>query len=144
MAERYNLNTGLKEFVLYFEDRDEEARIYFNPSDENLAVRFSEMQDRVNEKLKNLTDIELDENGMPKDLGFVENIKEIETLIRDEIDRAFGNKISDTVFKYCHPMAITKGDYFVVQFMKAISPAIEKINKETSKKMNKHLEKYRK
>ena len=142
MAKKIELSTKMETFEIEFKDRGITAEIQFNPADPDLAVRFEEMQKRIEEKLNSLTKIELDENGNAKDLAFVDNIKKVNSLLCDELDRAFGNKISDVVFQFCSPMAITGGEYFIVQFIKAISPVIEKSIKEKNKALNRHLQKY--
>lgn len=143
MAEKIKLNSGLKTFEVEFEDRGVTTEISFNPSDPDLAVRFSKFQGNVEEKMKDLKDIELDANGMPKDLSFVENIKEINHIIYDEIDKAFGNPVSEKLFQFCNPMASINGKYFVVQVMEALSPVIKESATSERRKLEKHLNKYK-
>lgn len=138
-----NVKTGLKTFKINFSDRNESAEISFNPNDPDLSIRFSELKDRIGEKLKNVKDIDLNEDGTAKDLSYVEQVKEITDIVKSEIDIAFGNKISDVVFKYCSPMALVDGDYFILQFIKAISPVIKSNIENESRKLDKHLAKYK-
>lgn len=142
MAERIVLNTGLKEYEIYFEDRNESITIAFNPSDTGLVVRFQELEERVNKRLEGLTDIELDENGLPKDLSFVDNIKLVNSALGEELDRAFGNKISDKLFSKCDPLSTKGGEYFIVQFIKQITPVIKKDIEKENKSLQKHLKGY--
>lgn len=144
MGNKIILDTGLKTFEIEFKDRGFSTEIQFNPADTGLATRFKEMQNRISEGLKDLTDIELDEDGKAKDLSFVDNISKVDNLICDELDRAFGNKISDKIFCFCSPLAITGNEYFILQFIKAISPVIEENIKQKNRALNKHLSKYSK
>lgn len=144
MAEKITLSTNLKTVQLDFADRGATAEIQFDPTDPNLAVRFSEMEGRIKEEISKLPEVELDADGKPKDLSFIENIKEINQIIYEEIDRVFGNKISQTVFQYCSPFSVSKGRYFVMQFIEAIAPLIRKNIAEENKALNKHLAKYTK
>lgn len=142
MAERIVLNSGLKEYEIYFEDRDESVTIAFNPSDTGLVVRFQELEDRVNKRLEGLTDIELDENGVPKDLGFVDNIKLVNIALGEELDRAFGNKISEKLFSKCDPLSTRNGEYFILQFIKQITPVVKKDIEKENRALQKHLQGY--
>lgn len=142
MSNKIILNTGLQTFEIEFADRGVTTEISFNPSDPDLALRFSMFKDRVDEQMKGMKDIELNADGTPKDLSFVENIKEINRIIYSELDAAFGYPISETVFQFCNPMATTNGKYFVVQFMEAITPVIRENVMNEKKKLDKHLNKY--
>lgn len=144
MVNKITLDTGLKTFEIEFKDRGVTAEIAFNPADPDLALRFSKFQKRVEEKLKGLTDIELNADGTPKDLSFVKNIEEINKIIYQELDLAFGNPISETLFQFCNPMATINGKYFVIQFMEAIAPVIKANVTAEKKKLDKHLSKYAK
>lgn len=136
------LNTGLKSYDIYFEDRDEYTTVSFNPFDPDLIVRFNEFQTRCEKKLEDVKDIELDADGMPVDDSYVDSIKQTNKIIKDELDIAFGSKISANLFKYCNPMAIVNGDYFVINFIKAIAPILEEEAKAEQKRLAKHTEKY--
>lgn len=141
------LKTGLIPFPIEFDNGAKET-IYINPNDPDLFVRFSEFENRMNERVKNLEDFELTTDGTPKNVEFVDAFREIRNATCEELDIAFGNKISDVVFKYCSPYAIIGGEYFLIQFVQAIRPEIEKHNKkantELQKKMAKHTAKYSK
>ena len=67
MAEKITLNTNLKTVRLDFADRGATAEIQFDPTDPNLAVRFSEMEGRIKEEISKLPEVELDADGKPKD-----------------------------------------------------------------------------
>lgn len=144
MAKKIILNTNMETVELDFVDRGVVAEIQFDPTDPNLAVRFGEMEERIKTEIQKLPEIELDGDGRPKDTGLIENIKEVNQIIYDEIDRVFGNKISQTVFQFCSPFSVSKGRYFIMQFIEAIAPLIKKSIEEENKALVKHLAKYTK
>lgn len=141
------LSTGKVAFPIEFDSGDKDA-IYFNPSDPNLFVRFSEFEKRITEKLNEIKDVELDADGTPTNENMIEAFRNIDAVLREELDRAFGSNVSEVVFKYCSPFAIVNGEYFLIQFVEAIRPEIEKHNKkmnaERQKKMQKYTDKYKK
>lgn len=141
------LSTGKIAFPIEFDNGDKE-NIYFNPNDPQLFVRFSEFEKRVEEKIKGVEDFNLSEDGTPRSADLVDKFREMNKVICEELDVAFGSNISDVVFKYCSPFAIIGGEYFLIQFIQAIRPEIAKHNKkanaEAQKKMAKHIDKYAK
>lgn len=141
------LSTGKVAFPIEFDNGDKDC-IYFNPNDPNLAVRFTEFQDKVNERLKEFEDVGLTPEGEPEDFEFIERFKKMQAVLFEELDKAFDSKVSEIVFKHCSPFAIVQGDYFIMHFIEAISPEIEKnikkSNAEAEKRMAKHTAKYSK
>lgn len=139
------LKTGLIAFPIEF-DNGEKDKIYFNPNDPDLFVRFADFEGKMNDRFAEIKDVELENDGTPKEMALVEMMRGINNAICEELDIAFGNKISDVVFKYCSPFAIVNGEYFLEQFVMAIRPEIskynEKANLELQKKKQKHTEKY--
>ena len=141
------LSTGKIAFPIEFDNGDV-SNIYFNPNDPDLFVRFSDFEKRTEAKIKDITDVKLTSEGTPEDANLVEQFRELNKIICEELDVAFGGNISEVVFKYCSPFAIVAGDYFLLHFLNAIRPELEKHNKkanaEIQKKMNKHIAKYKK
>jgi hypothetical protein len=87
-------------------------------------------------------------DGTPKNEELLEKFENINKVICEELDVAFASNVSSVVFKYCSPFAIVGGEYFLIQFVQAIRPEIEKHNKKANadlqKKMAKHTAKYSK
>lgn len=141
------LSTGKVSFPIEFDNGDKDV-IYFNPNDPDLIVRMKNLQKRVNEKISGFEDVQLEADGTPTQMEAVESFEKMQNIIKDELDYAFGNSVSDVVFKHCSPFAIVDGEYFVVQFITAITPEIEKHVKkaqaDVEKKMKKHIGKYAK
>ena len=141
------LSTGKVAFPIEFDNGAKET-IYFNPNDPDLFVRFSNFEKRVEEKLNGIGDFDLSVDGTPKNEELLEKFENINKVIYEELDVAFASNVSDIVFKYCSPFAIVGGEYFLIQFVQAIRPEIEKHNKKANadlqKKMAKHTDKYTK
>lgn len=144
------LNTGKVEFPIEFDNGDKQS-IYFNPNDPNLFVRLKNFENKLKDRAKELEDIELGADGQPKnpqDIKILESFEKAQGVIFEEIDVAFGGEISAIVFKHCSPFAIVNGEYFIMQFVEAIKPEIErhikKANSDIEKKMQKHIAKYQK
>ena len=141
------LSTGKIAFPIEFDNGDKQ-NIYFNPNDPDLMLRMKNLDTKVQEKIKGLQDVELTEEGKPAQIAQIETFEKMQNILKDELDYAFGGSVSAVVFKHCSPFAIVGGEYFVVQFIKAITPEIEKhikkANADAEKRMAKHIDKYRK
>ena len=141
------LSTGKVKIELVFDEIEKDC-IYVNPNDPDLYVRMTRLQEKVENYLKNVEDIELDENGNPVEESAVDKYIKFREVLYDELDTAFDSKISAVVFKKCSPFAIVNGDYFIMQFLEGLIPEIKKHQSqatlEAQKKMAKHLDKYKK
>lgn len=137
------LNTGKVKFLVEFDNGDKDF-IYFNPNDPNLSIRLINLEEKIMTRIKELDDIQLKPDGSSN----VENFRKLQEVLLEELDIAFGGKISSIVFKHCSPFAIVGGEFFITQFIEAIKPEIQKqikkANSEIEKKMSKHLDKYKK
>lgn len=142
-----SLNTGKVKIEIVF-DKDDKDYIYFNPNDPNLYIRMKKFQENLDEYLKNIEDIELDEAGNPKSEDVLHKYEDFQNKLYEEFDMAIGSPVSSVVFKKCSPFAIVDGDYFIMQFAEGIIPEIqkhqEKATKEAEIKMAKHISKYKK
>lgn len=141
------LSTGKVAFPIEFDNGDKDV-IYFNPADPNLMVKINEFDKRVLEQIKEIDDIELSKEGKPIEESQIEAFDKIQNILKSELDYVFGGTISDVVFKHCSPFAIVGGQYFIIQFVEAITPEIEKhvkkANSAVEKKISRHIDKYRK
>lgn len=142
-----SLNTGKVKIEIVF-DKDDKDYIYFNPNDPNLYIRMKKFQENLDEYLKGIEDIELDESGNPKSESVLQKYEDFQNKLYEELDNAIGSPVSSVVFKKCSPFAIVDGDYFIMQFAEGIIPEIqkhqEKATKEAEIKMAKHIAKYKK
>lgn len=141
------LSTGKVAFPIEFDNGDKDC-IYFNPNDPNLSIRLTDFQDKITARVKELDDMRLNAEGKPEDNSVIEDFRKFQNVLFEELDIAFGGEVSAVVFKHCSPFAIVDGDYFILQFVEAIKPEIEKhikkANADVEKKMAKHLNKYKK
>lgn len=141
------LSTGKVAFPIEFDNGDKQT-IYFNPNDPDLMIRMKNLDEKVQEKIKGLEDVELNEEGKPTKISQIETFEKMQNIIKEELDYAFGGSVSKVVFKHCSPFAIVDGEYFVIQFIQAITPEIEKhvkkANADAEKRMAKHIDKYKK
>lgn len=165
------LSIGKVAFPIEFDNGDKDC-IYFNPNDPDLATRLIASKDKIQKRIEemNFDDFEMLNNGEAvavdeikgvNDLSeeqmsaLVENAEKVAKIVNDtkaivceELNAAFDSDISSVVFKHCSPFAIVGGNYFVMNFLEAITPEIkkhiDKSNAEAEKKMGKHLNKYMK
>ena len=141
------LSTGKVAFPIEFDNGDKQT-IYFNPNDPDLMIRMKNLDKKVQEKIEGLEDVELTEEGKPTQISQIETFEKMQNILKEELDYAFGGSVSEVVFKHCSPFAIVDGEYFVVQFIQAITPEIEKhikkANADVEKRMTKHIDKYKK
>ena len=164
------LHTGKVRFDIEFDNGDK-GYITFNPNDPDLGTRLINSKSIIEKRITDMKieEIELASNGenvatqdiesmadlTPEQLEIMTaNAEKISKIIQDtkniiceEIDRAFDSDVSSVVFKQCSPFAIVNGNYFVVNFLEAIVPEIQKeIQKsqsETEKRLGKYVNKYR-
>ena len=141
------LSTGKVAFPIEFDNGDKQT-IYFNPNDPDLMIRMKSLNEKVQDKINGLEDVELNEEGKPTQISQIETFEKMQNILKEELDYAFGGSVSAIVFKHCSPFAIVGGEYFVVQFIQAITPEIEKhikkANADVEKRMAKHINKYKK
>lgn len=165
------LSVGKIAFPIEFDNGDKDT-IYFNPNDPDLATRLMNAKDNISKKLDNLNaeDFNLKNDGsaeLPETIDGYEDLSDeqrealtnraeamtkmldsTKNIICEEIDTAFNGDISSVVFKHCSPLAVVNGEYFIVQFLNAITPEIQKhigkSNAEVEKRMSKHIAKYQK
>ena len=139
------LSTGKIAFPIEFDNGDVQ-NIYFNPNDPDLAIRMKDFQGKVESRTKDLDDLRLKQDGTPEDVEAIEKFRKIRDILCEELDAAFNGDISSVVFKHCSPFAIVNGDYFIMQFLEAIKPEIEKqvqkANASIEQKMQKHIAQY--
>lgn len=165
------LNTGREAFPIEFDNGDKDC-IYFNPNDPDLAKRLIEAKDKISARIEkiNIEKLDLANNGeainvkdikdfadLPENeaMSLIEKaertakvIEETKTILFEELNTAFNSDVSSVVFKHCSPFAVVNGEYFITQFLTAITPEIQKrVKKSTAdvqKKMSKHTAKYMK
>ena len=140
------LSTGKVAFPIEFDNGDKDV-IYFNPNDPNLPIRMIDFQEKVSKRINDLQTMSNSNDKQDQEYPEAEEIKNVQKIICEELDVAFGGEVSSVVFKHCSPFAIINGEYFISVFINAVRPEIEKQIKKTQKEMNakmeKHIAKYR-
>lgn len=131
------IDTGLVEFELPF-DRGLE-KIYFNPNDVEFFIRLTDMINSISGMYDDLSDeYEKTEDNFEK----LEIIRKLNDKIRNEFDIAFGNKVSDGIFKYVSPHGIVaKNQYYSFYILEYLIPKIADVTGKTSKATTSALEK---
>ena len=165
------LSTGKIAFPIEFDNGDKDC-IYFNPNDPDLATRLMSARDKISARIEcmKFDDFEITNAGEPIEVESLEDfmnlteeqakaitekaektakiVTDTKNIIFEELDSAFDSEVSAVVFKHCSPFAVVNGEYFIMQFLTAITPEIQKsINKSNAaleKKMSKHINKYAK
>lgn len=135
------LSTGKVAFPIEFDNGDKQ-NIYFNPTDPDLFLRFGELKDRIVERINKFNDVEINENGEPKNQDDYEAFKKIRNLICTEIDWAFGGDVCSVLFKYVNPFAVVENKYYVIYVMEKMLPEIEKKINKANQKANQKMEEY--
>lgn len=135
------LNTGKIAFPIEFDNGDKQ-NIYFNPNDPDLAIRMKDFQGKIEARTKDLEDLQLDHTGNPEDAEAIERFRIIRNIVCEEMDAAFNGEISAVVFKHCSPFAIVDGEFFILQFIEAIKPEIEKHVKNSGVKIEQKMQKH--
>ena len=144
------LDIGIESFPIEFSN-GKKAEIHFNPNDPDLAVRLKRFRDNAPKRIAEIEDVEIGNDGKPtieQGVEAIERFEKIQNIMCEELDKAFGSEISSEVFKYCSPFALVKGERFVVRFMEAMLPEIqkrmEKANEKRADIQKKYLSKYKK
>ena len=140
------IDTGLVEFKLPF-DRGTE-KIYFNPNDVEFFVRLSDMINSISGLYDEYSVKYEATSDNAKKLSI---IHELNDKIKEAFDEAFGNKVSDVIFKYVSPHGIVAGnqyfsfyilDYLLPEIEEATGKASQATTAELEKAINKHAGKY--
>jgi hypothetical protein len=138
MATKKNIiDTGLVEFELPF-DRGTE-KIYFNPNDVEFFIRLTDMINSISSLYDNSAEeYEKTEDGFEK----IEIVRKLNNKIKESFDVAFGNNVSDTIFKYVSPHGIVaKNQYYSFYILEYLMPLIAEETGKTSKATTSALEK---
>ena len=138
MAIKRNIiDTGLVEFELPF-DRGTE-KIFFNPNDIDFFVRLTDMINSISSMYDTLSDeYEKTENNFEK----LEIIHKLNLKIKNAFDVAFGNNVSDVIFKYVSPHGIVANNqYYSFYILEYLMPIIADVTGKASKAATSALEK---
>ena len=138
------IDTGLVGCKLPFDRGTEE--IFFNPNDTEFFSRVRRMFDRIGEIYK-----KAQEEYAKESIKTIEQLEISENAnneIKKEVDIAFGNIVSDKMFKYCSPTSFVKSQkkyytYYILEYLlELINKEIGETVSESVKEMQKISQKY--
>ncbi len=140
------LSTGKVAFPIEFDD-GKIREIYFNPTDPNLAIRMKNLGNIISKRIEQYSaEIKLTSAGTPEDISQIETFDNMQKILGEELDTAFGGEVYDIVFKDMSPFAIVNGKYFVERFIEEITPEIRDhiiaSKKVVSERVLSHTRKY--
>ncbi|MCM1245980.1 MAG: hypothetical protein NC293_10100 [Roseburia sp.] len=118
--------------------------VRINPGDINIIAREEKAEENIKKILEEVRDTaaetEEDEEVIEKKL------LQLDAEIKEQIDILFDYKVSDTVFKNQHCLAVSQGKFYIERLLEAFEPVIAEIVKketeESQKRMDKYLNKY--
>lgn len=143
----YSVKTGVKTFKIDVEDIEGGViNLRFNPSDQNMLVRYEQFSKEIDKKLDELPkdEIKLDGNGLPQLPEIAQRVKAIGDIVSNGYDEIFGEGTSAELFKYCHPMTIRDGKPFAVAIGEIVAQIIKDNTNKEQPKYEKYLKKYQK
>lgn len=142
--EKIVFDDGCKEFAI---NGDEKRILRFNPSDIGLIERF---HDSYEEMKKELDKIEKDGgltaagDSVEQFGAFAESIKQINSVMRKQVDDIFYPGAAEIVFGRMNPLAISKGKTIYENFFEALEKVIKPYADAEAKKANNRVMKYKK
>lgn len=145
---KFELNT--QEFTLDF-GNDRVEKIYIDATDPDILIRVAKFGNNISEWVdenKGIAEnIQISENGEIDNKTYIKQYDDLVNKIYQEIDNAFKTEISSKAFKYCSPFAIVNGEYYLAQFLKAITieiiERIQKANKIRNEEINSLISNYK-
>lgn len=129
---KIKIEDGRIPVTIHNERNEELGVVYINPNDFNLLNRLDEVK-------KNISGISMKEENTTE-----EKIKEMDMLIREQVNYLFDYNVSDIVFKNQHSLSTLKGTTFIERLLNALTPVIREIIEKETKESEKRMEKYTK
>ncbi|MDO5125334.1 MAG: hypothetical protein Q4D35_03040 [Ruminococcus sp.] len=125
-----NFNTGYKEYIV---NGDESCKIRINLNDANIPARVKECQaffDEMSEKYKDVDD-----------KLTAEELTELDRLVREKINYAFGTDICTPAFGSMNVISpVGSGELLFVEFFNAFMPVVEEDMKSMAQAQAIHIE----
>ena len=142
--------TGLKTYDIEDQNGNVRGQISFNPSDMNFIKRLASMEDKLNEYLKEYTDVtddivdsEATESQADDMIKSLELIVDYDTQVKRIINETFeDDRVSDVVFGKENCFNIYNGKTFVERFIDGIVPVIKTDVEAASKELDDKMSKY--
>ncbi|MDR1940031.1 MAG: hypothetical protein LBQ40_04470 [Clostridiales bacterium] len=124
---------------------DLDRYIEFDPTDINLVIRLDGAQKRIGAAVGSLADMESEFAEMSDEErtgAVIGRVKEVETLIREQLDYVFDSPVSAVVFGVTNPLSLVDGKSFAQHFLEKVTPFLRKEIEAEYKKIDKHVGKY--
>lgn len=129
---------------------DKSRVIRFNPGDVNIVQRSHEALKNIKEASKSLKDIHLNPDGSAEIDGSdeelaaaAETLKQVDNVIRENVNLMFNGDVYDTVFHGQSPFCIVgKGVYLFEAFIDSAVGFVEEAAKEVAEASKERMGKY--
>lgn len=136
--EKILVNSGKKRYQIVDEYDNELGIIIIDPKDVNLAKRALVAKDNILAYIDRAASIADSE----KKKDAIEEISDIDEMIKKELNTMLGYDISSSVFKETNCLSTSNGITFVERFLDAIIPVIEKEFEKEFKAAESRINKY--
>lgn len=128
---KIKIDDGRVPITIDNERNEELGVVYINPNDFNIL-------DRLDQVKKNIADYKVDE----KEDITTDRVKELDKLMREQVDYLFDYNVSDMVFKNQHSLSTLQGVTFVERLINALTPVIKQIVEKETENSTKRMSKY--
>ena len=147
MAENLNISfeEGYKEFTI---NNDPKRILRVNVGDIGLIDRMEKSIKEMKEKVNEIGDIKIDDNGDAASAleEEAEAVRKINSIMRKSFDSIFYPGASNIVFGKQNPVALVGGitiyERFLEAFTKTVQPFLEAEAKQSEERVNKYKEQY--
>ena len=116
------IETGLKTYDIEDEHGNIRGQITINPKDMSFFGKAQKMRDTI---LHYMDDIDIIDKSKSED-EIVKLFDDTDTMIKEEIDKLFGEGTSTVIFGSQSSLSTINGVTFVERFMTAFMPIIQK------------------
>lgn len=104
--------------------------VYINPNDFNILNRLDEVKAKISAM------------SIGEDEMIGEKIKNVDIMIREQINYLFDYNVADVVFKKQHSLSIYRGMTFIERLLNALTPVIREVIQKETEKSEKRMLKY--
>lgn len=132
------IETGLKTYDIEDENGNIRGQITINPKDMSFFGKALKMRDTILHYMDNL-----DVNDSTKsEQQIIEIFDNTDKIIKDEIDKLFGEGTSITIFGHQSSLSTINGVTFVERFLSAFMPIIQEEFKQEIQNSSARIDKY--
>lgn len=129
-AEQIKINDGSKTYEIVNDAGNHICEITLNPSDTDLIRRVNNVVEAMN-------------SFKPVSEDAEQAVVEMDAMLIDKMSELLRVDAKETIFSKCSPLTmLDNGEFYIVEVLKAITPAIEKVTKARVAKVQKRMSKY--